>query len=155
MATAFPQELIELFSDPDSTRLLATIDELGFPHLVVKQSLQLQEDGKLLYLELLESSSTNRNMVRSIWFDQKIAVSIRGKGDRSYQIKGRPVKSHIAGPVFRKHYQAVRERLGDVDLAAVWEIEPEQVIDQNFETRIAEEERRQPYFNHLDRLVKK
>ena len=153
MAVAIPKEVVELFADPASTKVLATIDDHGFPHLAVKQSLQL-EDGRLLYLELLESSITNRNMVRSIWFDQKVSVSIRGKGDGSYQIKGKPVRTHIAGPVFRRHYEAVRKELGDVDLAAVWVIEPEQVINQDFAVRKDEEEAKYPFFNHLDRLTK-
>jgi uncharacterized protein len=153
MAVAIPQEVIELFDDPQSTKVLATIDDRGFPHLVVKQSLRL-EGGELLYLELLESSTTNRNMVRSIWFDQKVSVSIRGRSEGSYQIKGRPVRTHIAGPVFRKHYEAVRKELGDVDLAAVWVIVPEQVINQDFTVRKDEEEAKHPFFNHLDRLVR-
>lgn len=154
MAVAIPQQAIDLFADPDAIRVLATMDEHGVPHLAVKQSLQLAADGALLYLELLESSRTNRNMVRSIWFDREIAVIIRGDGDCCFQIKGKPVKAHIAGPVFRKHYQAVREQLGDVDLAAVWVIYPSEVIDQGLSTRREQEELKHPFFNHLDRLVR-
>ncbi len=154
MATNLSKEIIDLFTDSGSTKILATLDGDGVPHAVVKQSLQISEDGNLLYLELLESSRTNRNLVRSIWFDQKVSIAVTGKGGESYQIKGKPVKTHITGPVFQQHYTAVRERLGDVDLAAVWVIEPEEVIDESFATRRAEEERKHPFFMHLDRLAK-
>jgi len=154
MPVELPQELIDLFADHESTKALATTDENGIPHLVFKQSLQLRDDGKVIYLELLESSRTNRNMVRSIWFDRMVAITIKGKGDRCYQIKGKPVKTYITGPVFRKYYQQIREQLGDVDLAGVWVIDPEQVTDESFATRHAEEAIRHPHFNHLDRLAK-
>jgi len=134
--------------------VLATLDADGFPHAVVKQSLQPGEDGAIIYLELLESSRTNKNLVRSLWFNQKVAISLKGKDGRSYQIKGAPVKAHITGPLFQEHYTAVREKLGDVDLAAVWVIEPEEIIDETFGTRKAEEEAAHPFFSHLDRLAR-
>ena len=70
------------------------------------------------------------------------------------QIKGRPVKTHITGPLYQRHYQRVREKLGDVDLAAVWVIEPDEVIDQSFDVRRRREEALHPDFAHLDRLVR-
>ena len=154
MAANLSKEIIDLITDTDSIKVLATLDEFGFPHVAVKQSLQVGEDGNILYLELLESSRTNRNLVRSIWFDQKVAVAIKGKGGQSFQIKGKPVKTHITGPVFQHHYTAIRELFGDVDLAAVWVIEPEEVINGSFTVRKAEEEGKHPFFSHLDRLVK-
>jgi uncharacterized protein len=155
MAVAIPKQAIDLIAAPDSTKVLATVDEHGVPHLAVKQSLQVTDDGKLLYLELLESSRTNRNMVGSIWFDREVAVIVRGADGRCYQIKGKPARCHIAGPVFRKHYEAVREVLGDVDLAAVWVVEPSEIADQCLPTRRMEEENKHPFFNHLDRLARK
>jgi len=154
MAAELDKEIVDLIADAESTKVLATLDEHGFPHAVVKQSFQVGEDGNLLYLELLESSRTNRNLVRSIWFDRKVAVTVTGKGGRSYQIKGKPVKAHITGPVFQRHFAEIRERLGDVDLAAVWVIEPEEVIEESFAARQAEEQRKHPVFTHLDRLAK-
>jgi predicted pyridoxine 5'-phosphate oxidase superfamily flavin-nucleotide-binding protein len=153
MAVQLTQDIIDLIEDKETTKVLATLDADGFPHAVVKQSLQPGEDGTLLYLELLESSLTNRNLVRSIWFNQKVSIALTGKNGQSYQIKGKPVKTHITGPVFQKHYLAVRERFGDVDLAAVWVIEPEEITDESFARRKAEEEAAHPLFRHLDRLA--
>ncbi|WP_306532600.1 hypothetical protein [Geobacter sp.] len=154
MAAHLSKEIIDLFADTESTKVLATLDEYGVPHVVVKQSLHVGDDGNLLYLELLESSRTNKNLVRSIWFDRKVSVAVTGRGGQSYLIKGRPVKTHITGPVFQQHYQAIRERLGDVDLAAVWVIEPEEILDETFVARKVEEELKHPLFTHLDRLVR-
>jgi predicted pyridoxine 5'-phosphate oxidase superfamily flavin-nucleotide-binding protein len=154
MATKLNKTIRDLFADPETTKVLATVDEHGVPHVVVKQSLQVDQDGNLLFLELLESSRTNRNLVRSIWYDRTVAVSIRGTSGASFQIKGKPIKTHITGPVFLKHYQAVRERLGDVGLAAVWIVEPDEVHDESFAARQAKESEKHPTFRHLDRLVR-
>lgn len=148
------QEVIKLFSDPETIKILITVDEKGQPHAVVKQSLFIDENNNLVYLELLESSQTNKNLVESIWFNRKVAVTILKKRGQSYQIKGRPVKAAVSGALFRKHYTEIRQKLGDVDLAAVWIIEPEEVINKSFTARRKQEEISHPYFKHLDRLAK-
>jgi len=154
MAAKLTTEIIDLLGDSETTKVLATLDADGFPHAVVKQSLQPGEDGEIIYLELLESSRTNKNLVRSIWFGQKIAIALKGKDGRSWQVKGKPVRTHITGPLFQEHYTAIRQRLGDVDLAAVWVIEPEEVIEETFAVSKGEEERQHPFFSHLDLLAR-
>ena len=152
MAVQLTKEVIELIGDSDTTKVLATLDADGFPYAVVKQSVQTGEDGNLLYLELLDSSLTNRNLVRSLWFNQNVSIALKGKNGQSYQIKGKPVKTHITGLPFQKHYLAVRERLGDANLAVVWVIEPVEVIDESLVKGLPEEKAAYPFFRYLDRL---
>jgi hypothetical protein len=154
MATKLNKEIIALLGSDDSTKVLATVNEQGYPHAAVKPYILADDDGNLLYLELVESSLTQKNLVRSIWFDQKVSISVSDNHGQSWQIKGKPVKTLITGPVFLHHYREVRQRLGDVDLSAVWVIEPEEVINENILVRHAEEELAHPLFRHLDRLVK-
>jgi len=154
MTTKLNKEIIALFSSDDSTKVLATVNELGSPHAAAKPFIRVDDDGNLLYLELVESSGTQKNLVRSIWFDTKVSISVSDNHGQSWQIKGKPVKTLITGPVFLHHYRDVRQRLGDVDLSAVWVIEPEEVINENILVRHAEEELAHPLFRHLDRLVK-
>lgn len=154
MAVKLDQEIAELLEDKETVKVLATSDAKGNPHAVANQSFQLDEDGRVIYLELLESSQTNKDLVRSIWFGRKVALALRGRDGRSYQIKGKPVRAIVSGPVFQKHYVSVREKLGDVDLAAVWIIEPEEVINESYPVRKAHEEATRPYFSHLDRLAR-
>lgn len=54
MAVQLNQEIIELLTDKETVKVLATTDVNGVPHVVIKQTLQLGEDGNLVYLELLE-----------------------------------------------------------------------------------------------------
>lgn len=154
MAVQLVKEVIELLEDKETVKVLATVDEKGVPHAVIKQSLHLGEDGNLVYLELLESSRTNKNLVRSIWFNRKVSVILKGKDLSSYQIIGNPVKAIITGPIFQKQYTWIREQLGDVDLAAVWIIAPEEIYNQTFSVRKGQEEVAHPNFIHLDRLAK-
>lgn len=150
MAVQLGKDVVELLQDSETIKVLATIDENGFPHVVAKQSLELGEDGNLVHLEFLESSRSGKNLLRSIWFDRKVAVTLLGRRNQSFQIKGKPVRSIITGPVFQRHYLKVRETLGDVGLAAVWVIEPEEVIDESFSARLKEEEATHPSYKHLD-----
>jgi hypothetical protein len=154
MAVQFTQEQASLLADRESLKVLTTVDhQSGTPHAVIKQSIHLADDGNIHYLELLESSRTNHNLVNAIWFDRTVSILVKGPGQQSFQIKGRPVRVHITGPLFEKHYVEIRDHLGDVDLSGVWVIEPEVVIDENFWNRKDHEESNRPFFRHLDRLA--
>lgn len=146
-------EIIALLQDSNTVKVLTTVDGDGVPHTVFKGSLRADESGNLQVLELIESSRTNRNLVRSIWYNRPVSVLLKGKDSRCFQIKGVPIKAHVSGPVFQKNYVAIRERLGDVDLAGVWIIRPDEVIDETPKVRRTEEEAAHPVFVHLDRLV--
>ncbi len=154
MSTKLNKEVIDLLGRDDSTKVLATVNEHGYPHAAAKPFIRVDDDGNLLYLELVESSRTQKNLVASIWFDRKVSISVSNGKGQNWQIKGKPVKTLITGPLFLQHYQDVRRRLGDVDLSAVWVIEPEEVVNENLSVRQAEEERAHPLFRHLDRLAR-
>ena len=125
MSIELSQDIIDLLNDQETVKVLATVNAEGIPHAVFKQSLHVGSDGHIHSLELIETSNTARNLVGSIWFERKLAILLRGRDGRSVQIKGRVLKYHISGALFQQHYLAVRERLGDVDLAGVWVIEAE------------------------------
>ncbi len=146
------KEVVELFQDRDARKALATVDENGVPHLVFKGSLTILEDGTIAYAERLDSSQANKNMVRSIWFGKTVAVTVIKDGT-AYQIKGKPHKCLIAGPLFKEFLIKVREKEGDdADIQSVWIITPEEIRDETLSRRIREEEEKRPFFNrHLDR----
>jgi hypothetical protein len=146
-------EILHLLDQPTTNKVVATTDEFGRPYAVASPFLHAGPEGELVHLELLEKSSTNRNLLRSLWFDKKVSVTLAGPDGASYVIQGRPVKSLISGPIFRRHYQNVRTLLGDADLAAVWLIVPEVVVNETYAVRKEEEEERFPFSVHLDRLA--
>jgi hypothetical protein len=154
MSINIVQELKELIANSKSVKVLATVSAEGVPHTAIKQSAFLNEDGNIEYLELLESSQSYKNFTSSLWYDKKVSFSISGQGDLSFQVIGKPVKILISGPVFEKHYIRVRDKLGDVDLAAVCIVEPKKVINQSFHIKFQQQEELKPVFKHLDRLAK-
>lgn len=154
MTVTINEELAVLLGKAATVKLLITTDDKGVPHAVVKDSLQLDEKNHLIYFELLESSHTNKNMVRSLWFNQSVTVAIVGNNGASYQIKGKPVKAIVSGHLFQKYYEQVRKKNDDADLAALWVIEPQEIFNQSFSVRSQQEKTTHPYFKHLDRLAK-
>lgn len=154
MAVELTDEVRNILKDPDSKKVLATIDREGNPHVTFKGSICANEAGYLEYYELIESSRTNKNMVHSIWFHKTVAVSVLN-GDTSYQIKGIPYRAIIAGREFEDAYKRVREIYGSrkVDLSTVWLIEPVEVVEESFEKRRREEEAAHPILRHLDLLI--
>lgn len=146
--TQLSQELLELIHDRSATKVIATLDELGAPYAVASPFLQLGEDGQLVHLELLEKSETNRNLLRSLWYEKKIVISVG-----NFVIRAVPVKAHICGPLFRQYYEQVRSVIDDADLSTVWLIEPQEVIDEKYATRKQHEEEQFPFSVHLDRLT--
>lgn len=154
MAVELSSEIIESINAPGSVKVLASKDRHGEVHVVAKGSIFVTEEGKIGYLELLESSQTNKNLIYSLWFEQKVAINIITEDRRSYQIKGIPVKSLVFGSEFEEYYKRVVEWDANNDLAAVYFIEPVEVIEQTYPVRRKEENEKHPLYVHLDRLAK-
>lgn len=154
MATIIKEEIQQYINAEDTIKVVASIDKNGIPHVVFKGSIHVNEDGNLEFYEILESSKNNQNFVHSIWFDKKVAVSILTADRKSYEIVGKPVKSITAGREFEQVYVSLREKLGDIDLAAIWTIAPETVKEETFRVRLQEQEDKYPILKHLDRLYK-
>ncbi|MBR6222925.1 MAG: pyridoxamine 5'-phosphate oxidase family protein [Lachnospiraceae bacterium] len=152
MADIISKELKDIIADPNTLKVLATVDKNGVPHVVFKGSFHVNEEGNLVFYEVLESAQSNKNLVHSIWFDKKVAINILSADKQSFEIVGKPLKSITAGREFEKTYIALRESKGDIDLAAIWIIEPEQIKNETFSVRVSEDEEKYPILKHLDRL---
>lgn len=154
MGTKLTEEVLGLLADKNTSKVLATLDEKGFPHAVGGLSLEADENGNLLYLEHFESSITNKNLTRSFWYDTNVSIVLSNSQGQSVQIKGKPVKVHITGPLFLKYYQELRQTHDDLDLSGVWVIEPQEIINEGQAVLKASEETGRKFFIHLDRLAK-
>jgi len=145
-----PKEAADIISDPGS--VLTTVDEEGNPHAAFKDGLAVLEDGSLAFGEEFEGSQTNVNLVRSIWFNKSVELTVRDRNGTTFQVTGKPYRYAHAGPLFKKFYLAERERRGaDSELAGVWIIVPEQVRNETYEVRKKEEDEKHPFFRHFDR----
>jgi len=153
MSKVVLNEIEAVLQDPATVATIATLDENGAPRSVPSPFLQLDGKGHLVHLELLETSTTHRNLLRSIWFERPVSVTLCGSNGRVLVATGRPCKAHVSGPLFSDYYRKVRERLGDADLAAVWLIEPLEFRDETYLQRKEREEALHPFHIHLDRLA--
>ncbi|AKG35768.1 pyridoxamine 5'-phosphate oxidase family protein [Paenibacillus durus] len=142
-----------LLQNSGAAKVLATADKQGIPHIVSDPTISVNNEGKIIYLELIETSQSNVNLVNSIWFKRKVAIHL-SKGEESYQIKGYPAYSVISGPVFEHYYKLSLERNPEFDLSTVWIIEPDEITDDTYAARKKKEREGHPLITHLDRLAK-
>ncbi|MBR1865402.1 MAG: pyridoxamine 5'-phosphate oxidase family protein [Lachnospiraceae bacterium] len=147
------KELLEILEDPQTLKCIAATDRDGIPHISYKGTLHVEEDVIVFY-DILQSSQINKNLVHAIWFEKKVAISILSKDRQSFHIVGVPFKCVTAGAYFEKTYERLRAEKGDVDLNAIWYIRPEQVRENTFSVRKAEEEQNYPVLKHIDRMIK-
>jgi hypothetical protein len=153
MSNELRKVVTALLTDTTTRASIATLDENGAPHSVPSPFLRQDAQGRLVHLELLETSSSHRNLLRSIWFDKPVSVTLSGRDGRVLVATGRPHKAHVSGPLFSEYYSEVRTRLEDADLAAVWLIEVLQIRDETYLIRKEREEALHPFHLHLDRLA--
>ena len=154
MAVKLTEEVLSLLNDPATIKVLATTDPHGEPHAVLKGSLHADSEGNIVNLELLESSKSNSNLVHSLWFNRKVAVTLFASDGTSFEITGTPKRCVISGPLFEKYYRQAQERNKNNDLGAVWLIEPTGIRNETYKVRLAEETVAHPLFLHLDRIAK-
>jgi len=154
MASRLPPEILTLLEAPDTVKALGTVGPDGVPHVTYKGSLRADGAGNLVFAELIEASTTNRNLTWSIWFRKPVTITLLAADRRSFQIHGLPVKAHVSGPLFEKCYRDLRARLGDVDVSTVWVVEPTGWADETPAVRLAAAERDHPLLKHVDRFVK-
>ncbi len=146
-------ELTEIINDPGTIKLLTTTSEDGKPHPARKQSLTALENGTLAYMELLETSQTMKNMVWSVWWQKEVSILIINDAKNCCcEIKGVPYRLHHQGSLWDTFLDQIWKIIPTANPAGVWEINPKQVIDQNFEASARREAERlpmMPFWSHI------
>jgi hypothetical protein len=139
-------------ADSGSLKIVSTLNENGTIHSTPKGTLTVNASGQLEYTEVLESSSSYKNVVRSLWFDKKVTVLVIGIDRRAYEITGNIKRILTAGRYFENTYNAFLEKRGH-GIAAVVQINVESIIDLDISKGIERQEREHFFFTHLDRLA--
>lgn len=145
-------EVKNLLKKENTIKILATINDDNQIHVVAKDSIK-EHNGNIIYLEYLESSTANKNMIYSMWFKKTVTILILGEDKNAYQIKAVPIKCIVSGPVFQKYYTEVIEKPDHLDLASVWILEPRKTTNETLSVRQKEESNERPYFKHLDKIA--
>lgn len=145
------KKIVDLINNPNTVKVLATKDKNGAVHVVFKGSIKVNEVGNITVVEVLESSQTSRNLTHAIWFNEHVAITVKGEDNQSYQIKGIPYKDYTFGDHFEKVYKSVLEKNPDADVAGIWEIIPDEVRNETFKERVLEQKENLPILGHADR----
>lgn len=145
--------LREDINNPTSLKSVTAVLKSGVPHTVYKGSLHVNEDGDIVFNDILESSRINEALVNSIWFDKYITVNVLTEDKRSYEIIAKAKESITQGKEFEEVYKKLKKDR-DFDLNAIWVIEPVEVRNESFDYRKKKQEEDYPFLKHLDRAVK-
>jgi len=146
------QRVRDTVANSGSLKIVSTLNENGTIHSAPKGTLKVNASGQFEYTEVLESSSSYKNVVRSLWFDKKVTVLVIGIDKRSYEIVGNIKRILTAGRYFEDAYKAFLEKRGR-GIAAVIQIDVESVTDLDISKGIERQEREHFFFTHLDRLA--
>ena len=139
------EEIINCIQDPHKIKTLTTVDKDGMPHTVPIGSMTVLDDGNIAFMELLDSSKTQKNMLNCLWFNKEVSILLVDdwENGKAFQIKANPYKFLILGPIWEKFLEQVWQKIPDADPSGVWLITPKEIRNQDyFERRRGEEERR-------------
>jgi len=146
------QQVQNIVADSSSLKIVSALNENGTIHSAPKGSLKVNASGQLEYIEVLESSSSYKNVIRSLWFDKKVTVLVISADKRTYEIIGNVKRILTSGRYFEDAYNSFLEKRGR-GIAAVIQIEVESINDLDISKRIERQEREHFFFTHLDRLA--
>ena len=120
------EEVLSAFKDPNSTKIIATVDKNGVPNVTVKGSMSVLDDTTLVFADVAgDNSRTTRNLKET----KKVAVLVT-KGITAFQVKGSFKESDTFGPVFDQ-FAAELKKAANIGIKAVDLITVEEVFSQN------------------------
>jgi hypothetical protein len=156
MGTIIHEEIARAMVAQDTAKVITSVNRNGESHTIFSDFILLDENGQIRYLELFESSQTNKNLTASIWFDQPVYIVLRRASGESFRITGKVRRAEISGPDFEAEYKRIRGTLGgDYDLSTIWVIEPVSAVDETPDAQLREERAKYPSIGHLDRFSAK
>ena len=120
------EEVLAVFRDPNSTKIIATVDKSGIPNVTVKGSLSVLDDSTLVFADVGgDATRTTRNMKDT----KKVAVMVT-KGMATYQVKGVFKESKTSGSVFDQ-FAAMLKKAANINIKAIDLISVDEVYSQN------------------------
>ena len=148
------KEVVELLQDKQTVKVISTVSDTGELNASIKGSLMALEDGNLAYMELLETSQTQRNVLWAHLWNKSVSVLVYNPGNNQcYKIKGEPVKFLIMGPVWDIFLEETWKMLPEANPAGVWLIKPVEVVAADYFSRLEAEAKRLPHMPFWSRIL--
>lgn len=117
-----PKEVMDLFNDPASSKVLGTIDEEGVLNVAPIGTLSAITEETIAFAEVFEGK-TKRNLEQT---KKAAAVAFQYPPPMGYQIKGTLVGWQTSGPLFDTMDKRMKELL-DVGIKRVGTIKVDEV----------------------------
>jgi hypothetical protein len=122
--SALDPKLIELLESPDSVKIIGTLDADGAPCLAVNASITSLNGVTIVLSEQLETSRSNRNLVRSVWYDKPVTI-LALNASSAFEIRAEAYRCLAVGDIYSLMLTRTRALCGpDADIAAAWELIP-------------------------------
>ena len=127
--TKIPREVADLFNDPESVKVLVTLNEYSVPHCVPIGTLAIPTPDIIAFAVIM-AEETHKNLLNN---PDKIVTTTAVKGSESYQIKAKPKEYLTEGAAFN----AFKQRFGTIimgsglEIKGVWILEPLEIYDQS------------------------
>ncbi|MGQ9722429.1 MAG: pyridoxamine 5'-phosphate oxidase family protein [Candidatus Jordarchaeum sp.] len=124
-----PREVANIFNDPESVKVLVTLNEHDVPHCVPIGTLAIPTVDIIAFAVIM-AERTHQNLLNN---PDKIVTTTAVKGWESYQIKAKPVEYLTEGAAF----DAFRQRFGtlilgtEFEIKGVWILEPLEIYNQS------------------------
>lgn len=124
-----PRDVANLFNDPETVKVLVTLDQQGVPHCVPISSLSIPSPDIIAFAVIM-ADETHRNLLNN---PDKVVTATAVKGFQSYQIKAKPQEYMTEGVAF----DAFRQRFGSIimgsglEIKGVWILKPLEIYDQS------------------------
>ena len=120
-----PKEVIDLFNDPQASKVIATISSNGIPNVAAKQSLISIDEETIAFAEIADSK-TGANLQAN----KKVAIAVFKMPPSGYQIKGTFQGFMTSGPLYDQFARVLKER-ANVDTKWVGTIKVEEVYSNS------------------------
>jgi hypothetical protein len=124
-----PREVANLFNDPESVKVIVTLNESNVPHCVPIGSLSIPSPDIIAFAVIM-AEETHNNLMNN---PDKIVTTTAVKGSLSYQIKAKPKEYLTEGLPF----DAFKQRFGTIimdsglEVKGVWILEPLEIYNQS------------------------
>ncbi len=127
--TRIPREVANLFNDPESVKVLVTLNQYDVPHCVPIGTLSIPTPDIIAFAVIM-AEETHKNLLNN---PDKIVTTTAVKGSESFQIKAKPKEYLTEGAAF----DAFKQRFGTIimtsgfEIKGVWILEPLEIYNQS------------------------
>jgi hypothetical protein len=87
------EKIKKIINDPGTFKIVGTVGVDGVPHTALKQTLHINEDGNIEFVELLESSVSFKNITGVSGLTKKFPYWCLGQTEKAMRLQAKLIVS--------------------------------------------------------------